>query len=509
MTSPAHHSDGRTDAGDLAALVEGFGGARVVCLGDIMLDRYVYGRVDRISPEAPIPVVAVEREAAMLGGVGNVARNVAALGGTASLLAAIGDDEAGREIIRLLSGESRIEPDLVTDIGRATTVKTRFVAGGQQLLRADHEVALPLSPGGVETLVNAARAEMAGAGAVVLSDYAKGALSDAVLQAIIGAAREMGLPVIVDPKSTDFSRYAGATLIKPNLKELAAATGLACRTDAEIMDAAQAALASSQADALLITRSQAGMTLVTRNGTGTAALEARHFPARAQEVYDVSGAGDTVLAALGLAIAAGAGLGDAAALANAAAGLVVAKVGTAVVHPEELTHALLAASVSGAEAKIASAAQARDQAARWRAQGLRVGFTNGCFDLVHPGHLSLLRQARAECDRLIVGLNSDASVKRLKGADRPLQTETARALVLASLSDVDMVVIFGEDTPRALIEALTPDVLVKGADYAVDEVVGADIVQAAGGRVVLAKLVPGESTTRTIARMARTADGTQ
>lgn len=499
--SPA---DTTPDAGDLAALIQAFPGARVVCLGDIMLDRYVYGRVDRISPEAPIPVVAVEREAAMLGGVGNVARNVAALGGMASLLATIGDDEPGREVIRLLSDEVRIDPDLVTDIGRATTVKTRFVAGGQQLLRADHEVALPLSQGGVDTLLAAARAEIADAGALVLSDYAKGALSDYVLQAIIGAARDAGLPVIVDPKSTDFSRYAGATLIKPNLTELAAATGLPCGTDSEIMDAGHAALAQSHADALLVTRSQAGMTLITRVDGG--GLTAQHFPARAQEVYDVSGAGDTVLAALGLAIAAGARLSDAAALANAAAGIVVAKVGTAVVHPEELSHALLAATVSGAEAKIASTGQAREQAARWRAQGLRVGFTNGCFDLVHPGHLALLRQARAECDRLIVGLNSDASVKRLKGEGRPLQSETARALVLASLTDVDMVVIFGEDTPRGLIGAVEPNVLVKGADYTVETVVGADIVQAAGGRVVLARLVPGESTTGTIARMTGKAD---
>ena len=493
------------DAGNAAALIDAFGDARVVCLGDIMLDRYVYGRVDRISPEAPIPVIAVEREAAMLGGVGNVARNVAALGGTASLIATIGDDDPGREVVRLLSEESRIDPDLVTDIGRATTVKTRFVAAGQQLLRADHEVALPLSQGGVDALVAAARAEMKDAGAIVLSDYAKGALSDTVLQAIIGAARDLGLPVIVDPKAADFSRYSGATLIKPNLKELALATGMKCGTDSEIMDAAHAALIASHADALLITRAQAGMTLVARVDGG--GLATRHFPARAQEVYDVSGAGDTVLAALGLAIAAGATLGDAAQLANAAAGIVVSKVGTAVVHPDELSHALMAASVSGAEAKIASATRAREQAARWRAQGLRVGFTNGCFDLVHPGHLSLLRQARAECDRLVVGLNSDASVRRLKGEGRPLQSETARALVLASLADVDMVAVFGEDTPRALIEAISPDVLVKGADYTVETVVGADIVQAAGGRIVLARLVPGESTTGTLARMTAKAAG--
>ncbi|GGD22166.1 bifunctional protein HldE [Pyruvatibacter mobilis] len=489
-----------TDMSDELDILARFPQGRVVCLGDIMLDRYVYGRVDRISPEAPIPVIAVEREAAMLGGVGNVARNVASLGGTAGLLATIGDDEAGREVLRLISEEERIEPDLITDIGRATTVKTRFVAGAQQLLRADQEVALPLSGESVDAIVEAAREDMANAGVIVLSDYAKGCLSDNVLQAIIGTARDMGLPVIVDPKSADFSRYSGATMIKPNLKELALATGMPCGTDAEVLDAATEALAHANADAILVTRSQAGMTLVMRAPSGEG-IEAHHFPARALEVFDVSGAGDTVLATLGLAIAAGADLPQAAAIANAAAGLVVAKIGTAVVYPGELTHALHEADVNKADQKICTLTEALDRVERWRAQGQSVGFTNGCFDLIHPGHLSLLRQSRAECDRLVVGLNSDSSVKQLKGESRPLQGELARALVLASLEDVDMVVIFSDETPLTLISTLKPDVLVKGADYTVETVVGADIVQANGGRVVLAELVAGQSTTNTIARM--------
>lgn len=479
-------------------VIETFPQARVVCLGDIMLDRYVYGRVDRISPEAPIPVIAVDREASMLGGVGNVARNVAALGGNASLLAAIGPDDAGHEVLRLIEEEDHIEPDLVTDTARVTTVKTRFVAGAQQLLRADQEVALPLSNTCLEEIVSAARAQMQGAGAVVLSDYAKGCLSDDVLQAIIQVARDMKLPVIVDPKSADFSRYSGATLIKPNLKELALATGLPCDTDASVLEAAQLALTHANADAILVTRSQDGMTLVRKTD---GAPHTDHFPARALEVFDVSGAGDTVLAALGLAIASGADLATASGIANAAAGLVVAKVGTAVVYPNELMHAVHSADVSKAEDKICNLAEALDRADKWRAQGQSVGFTNGCFDLVHPGHLSLLRQSRAQCDRLVVGLNSDTSVKQLKGESRPLQGETARALVLASLEDVDMVVIFSEETPLELITALKPDVLVKGADYTVETVVGSDVVLANGGRVVLAELVEGQSTTKTISRM--------
>lgn len=480
----------------LAGLIERWAGRRVVVVGDLMLDRYIYGKADRMSPEAPIPVLGVERESEMLGGAGNVARNIVALGGTASLVAVIGDDAAGQAVTRLLGDSPGLESNLVIAPGRPTTQKTRFVAGVQQLLRADRETRAEVEGEPAKRLIAAACDEIETADAVLISDYAKGALSPALIAAVVAAARKRGIPVVADPKGTDFARYRGVTVIKPNARELAAASALPVGSDEEAEAAARAALGVVEADALLVTRSEHGMTLVERGREGALTLSTR-----AREVFDVSGAGDTALAAFGLALAARAALGDAAALANVAAGAVVAKVGTAVVYPDELVHALASLELQSAEEKILTAGPALDQVSRWRARGLKIGFTNGCFDLIHPGHVSLLAQARAACDRLVVGLNTDASVRRLKGEGRPVNHEMARAVVLASLATVDAVVLFDTDTPLELIEALAPDVLVKGADYTVDTVVGAQSVLARGGRVLLAELKPGHSTTGTIARL--------
>jgi D-beta-D-heptose 7-phosphate kinase / D-beta-D-heptose 1-phosphate adenosyltransferase len=472
---------------DLARHLAGFARARIACIGDVMLDRYIYGHVDRISPEAPIPVLKVERETAMLGGVGNVARNVVALGGQARLIAAIGDDEAGRQIAQLAGSEHGLEPRVTVETGRQTTVKTRLVAGAQQLLRADRETAAPISAITAARLIEDIDEAVAEAQALVLSDYAKGVLNDTVLAETIARAQKAGRPVIADPKSADFSRYRGVTLLTPNRRELMAATGMPCGDEAEIIAAARRAIERAGVDAVLATLSERGMALVTKTA-------AHHLPAEAREVYDVSGAGDTVVATLALALAAGADLEEAAQLANRAAGIVVGKAGTAVVHPEELAHAL------GRDTKVLTLGPALDRVATWRRQGARIGFTNGVFDLLHPGHVSLLAQARARCDRLVVGLNSDASVKRLKGAGRPVQAEAARAQVLAAMQAVDLVIVFGEDTPVELIRAVKPELLVKGADYTVATVVGAELVQSWGGEVYLADLTPGASTTSMIAR---------
>jgi len=322
-------------------------------------------------------------------------------------------------------------------------------------------------------------------------------LSPELIKALIDGATAAKKPVLVDPKGLDYSIYHGATLVTPNRKELHEATRMPVGTDDEIVAAARHLCATCGIANVLVTRSQDGMTLVTAKGM------AHHLPAEAREVFDVSGAGDTVVAVMAAAIAGGTAPLEAARLANIAAGIVVGKVGTAVVTGDELVAALHHSDISAGEAKLASHAGAIAQIDRWRRKGLRVGFTNGCFDLLHPGHVSLLSQARAACDRLVVGLNSDASVRRLKGANRPVQTEAARATVLASLASVDLVAIFEEDTPERLIKALHPDVLVKGADYTIDKVVGADLVTGWGGKVVLAELSPGHSTTATIARMAK------
>ena len=477
----------------LSHLPRAFAGKTVLVLGDVMLDRFIYGAVDRISPEAPVPVIAVEKETAMLGGAGNVARNVAALGGRAVLIGLVGEDDAGAALRGMIDAERRLDVALVVDPKRRTTEKVRYISGSHQMLRVDRE---DRTPGDAAALLAAFEARLADADVVVLSDYAKGVLTTEVVRRAIDAARAAGKPVIVDPKSRDFARYDGATLIKPNRKEAAEATGVTETSDEASEAAGAAILAMAPAlQAALITRGGAGMTLAVR-GEAPA-----HLPATAVEVFDVSGAGDTVAATLALAVAAGASLAEAAHLANLAGGLVVAKLGTDVVTAVELT--AVASSVRGdpGEIKIAD----RDQALRivegWRARGLKVGFTNGCFDLLHPGHVSLLSQAKAACDRLIVGLNTDASVSKLKGPTRPVQKEHGRATVLASLSSVDLVVLFDEDTPLALIQAFRPDVLVKGADYTVETVVGSDIVLGYGGKVVLAELKAGQSTTNLIARM--------
>jgi len=478
----------------LLRLIERLPRARVLCLGDVMLDRFVYGAVERISPEAPIPVMRVLREEAMPGGAGNVAANLAALGARAILVGVAGEDEAAGRLADLLAARS-VDARWFRAPDRPTTVKTRFIAGVQQLLRADREATEALSQASAKGVLAAFEAALADCDVVVISDYAKGVLCDAVLAPAIEAARAAGKPVIADPKRPRFDAYAGAAVLKPNRAELAAAARMPCGTDAEVEAAARHALAECGVEALLITRSEQGLSYVPRAGA------AIHVPGRARQVFDVSGAGDSVIAAFAAALAVGAQAEEAATLANLAGEIVVGKIGTAVVKREDLEAASLDREIQAYEAKVASRDAMLEAARAWKARGLKVGFTNGCFDILHPGHVSLLAQARAACDRLIVGLNSDSSVARLKGPDRPVHGEASRAIVLAALADVDLVTVFDEDTPLALIRALRPDLLVKGADYTEDGVVGAADVRSWGGRVLLAELAQGHSTTRTIRRL--------
>jgi len=465
---------------------------RVTVMGDAMLDRFVYGNVSRISPEAPVPVLAVARESAVPGGAANVVHNITALGGHAKFVSVIGADHDGADLKNLLAADPKAEPALLEIPGRITTLKTRYIASGQQLLRADRETAARLDDEEAAALAGHATAHLAPGAVLVLSDYGKGVLAGETPQTLIKAAASSGAVVIVDPKGRDYGRYRGADLITPNRKELHEATGMDVSTEAGIVDAAATLLRLHQFGAVLVTRSEDGMSLITREG-------AQHFPAEAAEVFDVSGAGDTVIATLSLAMSIGAELPEAARLANVAAGVAVGKVGTATVRPDELLAALN--PETGAARKIVTLAAAAEAAERWRQRGWRVGFTNGCFDLLHPGHVHILEQARANCDRLIVGLNADASITRLKGPTRPIQNEHARAAVLASLTTVDLVCVFGEDTPLSLIEAIRPSLLVKGADYTPETVVGGSFVESYGGRIMLAGLLPGHSTTATVARL--------
>ncbi|MAI49475.1 MAG: bifunctional heptose 7-phosphate kinase/heptose 1-phosphate adenyltransferase [Rhodospirillaceae bacterium] len=478
----------------LAARIADLQTAKLVCVGDVMLDFFVYGDVSRMSPEAPIPVCRITNETAMLGGAGNVVRNLVAIGGSVSFISVTGDDDNADDVDVLLRDLAGVTPTLVREKHRPTTRKIRYVAGGQQLLRADREVTTPIPDDIADAIFMATEKELRDAGALILSDYGKGTLTEGLVSRLIEAAIAAGKPVIVDPKSPDFGRYAGATLITPNLKELGEAVDGGLASEENIVNAARGLLTETDIGTMLITRGAQGMSMVTVDN-------AKHFPSRAREVFDVSGAGDTVLAVLAAGVAAGVPVLEAAQIANVAAGVVVGKTGTAVVYADDLLEELNEmAGLSGSQLPVRQDA-ALDRIKTWKARGEKVGFTNGCFDLLHPGHVSLLASARATCDRLVVGLNSDASVKRLKGENRPMQNEAARAVVLSSLETVDLVVIFDEDTPEKLLDEVRPDVLVKGGDYTIETVVGADLVQSYGGKVVLAKIVNGFSTTATIERI--------
>jgi len=498
-TDPGAHDPGAQDLGvqnlgapDLGAHVKRLARASVLVVGDAMLDRYVYGEVKRVSPEAPVPILTVTREVAMPGGAGNVVRNLIALDASAAFVSVVGDDQAGSDLTALIGGQERVEPWLLVQGGRTTTLKTRYIAQGQHLIRADREETIALPEKLAERLVRIALDAMAATSITILSDYQKGVLGADVAAQLIAGAKKLGRRVIVDPKGRDYGPYRGADVVTPNRKELAEATGLAVDSEAGIVAAAQVLLQRYGFGAVLVTRAEDGMSLITPD-------EIRHYPGEAKEVFDVSGAGDTVVATLAAALAVDVPLSEAARLANIAGGIVVAKVGTAVARPADMLAAI--APATGALRKIVTQAAAAEAAERWRSRGYRVGFTNGCFDLLHPGHVHLLEQCRAMCDRLIVGINADASVKRLKGPSRPANGEAARAAVLAALTSVDLVCLFEEDTPINLIKLIKPDVLIKGADYTRATVVGASEVESWGGSVALAALLPGHSTTATLARL--------
>src|SRR4030088_3373863 len=444
---------------DFDALSHAISRQTVLCVGDLMLDEFIYGEVSRISPEAPAPVIAVQRSETNIGGPANVARNTAALVARCILAGLIGEDAAAAQLKAQLSQQGLIETVLVCDPSRPTTRKVRFVSEhfSTHMLRADWELASPASASIEQKLIDAILPLCPRADIVLLSDYAKGVLTARVLRNVIDAARKLGKRVIVDPKSANFAIYRGATLLTPNRKEFAEATRSRADTEKSIAEAAPEAMQLADCEAILVTQSEHGMTLVSRKG------EAIHVPAHPVKVRDVSGAGDTVAAALAVTLAAGADWETALRMANAAAGVAVSKKGTAIVTSAELRRKILPHAFLAAEEKIIGASG--DLVAHlldWRKQGLRIGFTNGCFDILHPGHVKVLTAARGACDRLIVGLNSDASAKRLKGAGRPVQDERARPEGLGALEGGGLAVIFEEDTPIDLITKIRPSVLVKG-----------------------------------------------
>ncbi|MCB9978945.1 MAG: D-glycero-beta-D-manno-heptose-7-phosphate kinase [Rhodospirillales bacterium] len=501
----------------LGQIIESMAGKAILVVGDIMLDRFVSGTVERISPESPVPVLSIRRENRMLGGAGNVVSNLSGLKSRPILVSLTGSDEDGASVRALAEGMGADCTGLFTDSSRPTTVKTRFLAGHQQLLRADFEQTSPISVPCAEQILAAAKAALPQVGALVLSDYGKGVLTDDLLADLIAAARTRNIPVLVDPKGRNYARYRGASVVTPNRKELAEASdGGPLPDDDSVVAAAHRVCAASGIDAMVATRAAEGMTIIRKKPGSPDFERPLHLRAQAREVYDVSGAGDTVIATLAAALAAGASLSQAASLANRAGGIVVGKVGTAPIRAAELTQALRTPDTPRADdradservqiAPVLDMEAAVEQVRLWQARGLKVGFTNGCFDILHPGHVGLLAQARGKCDRLVVGLNHDESVRRLKGPSRPVNTHADRATVIGALGAVDLVVFFGanpaeNDTPLSIIQALRPDILFKGGDYTIETVVGAEFVQRSGGQVCLLSFAPGHSTTGIIGRM--------
>ena len=477
----------------LSLIERGFQSLRVLVIGDVMLDRYVWGSVDRISPEAPVPVLRSLHTTRVPGGAANVAMNLVGLGVKATQAGFWGDDLEQRELSELLSSAGVDISGMVLS-AHPTISKTRVMARHQQLLRMDVEDSAARAANEESELLDRALCLVSEADAIVLSDYAKGTLNPALCRGVIEEARRRGIPVLVDPKDKSFGKYAGATTICPNLSEMSLVTGIDRNNLPELIGAGKRLAGETGIDFLTVTMSEKGILLLSPHSSF-------HSQARAREVFDVSGAGDTVIATMAACLASGLDAESAVDLSNVAAGIVVGKTGTAPISRNELVAELTTSAAIGIPEKVLDREQLLVRIAEWRATGHRIVFTNGCFDILHIGHITLLEQCRQFGDKLIVAINSDASVQCLKGPTRPVVKQNDRARVLAALASTDAVTIFDEQTPLDLIRRIRPDVLVKGGDYTTATVVGAEDMMTWGGRVEIVPIVPGHSTSSIIARM--------
>lgn len=480
---------------DLINTLDSWKSPVVSVVGDLILDHYVFGNVSRISPEAPIPVLHVKKEEDRLGGAANVAANLLSLGSRARLVGVLGKDEGGDRFARLTDGIDGLTLKRVNSKVHPTILKTRLVSQNQQMLRVDREELQDFDDTTRERLQRAALAAIKTSKAVVISDYAKGVITDKFAQTLIKAANNAKIPVLVDPKGTDYSRYRGATVVTPNRGEAEAATGIQCKTLDDVERAGRKLIKELRLEAAVITLSAEGVAVIPKRG------KLAHFPAQARGVFDVTGAGDTFIATLSLALAQGTDVETGARLANAAGALKVARFGAVGITRDELRRSVLGAHEGFDHAgKVVTNDELTEALETHRTNGERIVFTNGCFDLLHQGHVTYLNWCRGQGDVVVVGLNADASVSRIKGPTRPVNDEISRARVLAALADVDYVCIFREDTPEDLIRLTRPDVLVKGEDWRGKTVAGAKFVERHGGRVAFAPLVEGKSTTNMIKR---------
>jgi len=461
----------------------------ILVVGDLMIDHYIWGECERISPEAPVQVIDVKRETKTLGGACNVMSNLIALEASVLSCGVVGEDLAGRELLGFLQELGMESKGIITQKGRPTTQKSRIIASNQQVVRVDWENKSPISEESEEAMIAYIRSKLSLCDAVILSDYGKGVLTPRVCQTIIQMAKTLQKRVLVDPKGRDYSKYRGASLLTPNKKEAKEATGIEINDEASLKKALECLKKECELEFSVITLSEDGI------GIFDQALE--RIPTIAQEVYDVTGAGDTVIASLAYGLSLGYPLRECALFANAAAAVVVGKIGSATATHGEIAEYLHSSHQGESQERILSRDSIQKIAKQWRSRGRKIVFTNGCFDILHAGHVQYLQKAKACGDCLIVGLNSDASVRRLKGELRPINSQEDRALVLSGLEAVDYVVVFDEETPYELIRAIEPDVLVKGGDYEGKEVVGSDLVK----EVKLIEFLEGRSTSAVVKKI--------
>ncbi len=473
---------------------EGIPKFKILCIGDVILDRFVRGSTERISPEAPIPILKIEKEDFHLGGAGNVIRNLSALGVKTDFFSIVGNDINARKIKELLKAQKNVKYQLFSQGRKSTPLKTRFISSNQQLLRTDQETTEEASIGIQSNMLARIKRSLKDCSALIISDYGKGTLSSRILSKVIKDANRKNVPIIVDPKGLNYKKYNGSHVVTPNLHELSQATQMSVKNQKEIISASRYLLSRHQFKFLVVTQSSKGMSVVCKNPKSKVV----HLSAETREVYDVSGAGDTVVAVLAILLGAGYGIVDAARISNIAAGIVVEKAQTAVVFPYEILSRLRDRSLSFSAKKVMDLATIKENINLWRQKGMKIGFTNGCFDLIHPGHIFLIEQAKKECDKLIVAINNDNSVRLIKGKSRPIQSDYSRASVLSALESVDAVIIFSEKTPFKLIKFIRPNVLVKGSDYKIGQVVGGNFVRKYGGRVKIVDLLSGFSSSKTI-----------
>ena len=478
------------DRAQLEKFLTGVTQVRALVVGDLMLDEYIWGVVDRISPEAPVQIVEVKRKELRLGGAGNVINNLLTLNCQVDVISVVGDDDDGQFLLRRLKERGVQEHGVFSQSGRVTSRKSRVFASNQQIVRIDQETHADISAESEEQIITRVKSSVADLDVIFLSDYQKGVLTDRLLLEVIALGREAGVSVLVDPKGDDYQKYQGATLLTPNRKEAQLATGITIDDDESLLEAGRKLINDLNLESLVLTRSEEGMTVLSADGE-------IHLPTVAREVYDVSGAGDTVLSLFGLGLAQKLPLEMVARLANLGAGIVVGKVGTSTVSAQEML-AEVGLQHPDTDQKITSVPLLENILAGERQRGKTIVFTNGCFDLLHVGHVKYLQAARQLGDLLVLGLNSDASIRRLKGPARPLIGQEERAHILAALNCIDYVIVFDEDTPLEVISALRPDILVKGGDYTPEGVVGRELVESYGGCVELINFVDGKSTTNII-----------